>query len=151
MLGYPRLEPQLDDLQPWLVDVCPLLTAISQSGWDSLFVTGGYLYNGGKLNNAAINSEINFDVQLAPGTWTFEMLTDGFSDHPIVSVQVDGVTQGTVDLYRATAVSNLRSSLSGLPLARGKRRLRLVNLSKNASSSGYQVILQHIQLRRTGA
>lgn len=133
---------------PWLIDIDVFHTSISQSNWSSV-LAGAYLYGGIKYT-VTQNAELNWDVVLGAGTWTVELL--GFTNptYGIVTVALDGTDVGTIDCYTAGAVENVALSLTGVVVAAsGKKRMRFKVATKNASSSGYGVALQHVQLRRT--
>lgn len=135
---------------PWLIDVGAFMTAISQVNWNNVSVDTSAVYNGVNNSSGAQNDEINFDVVLAAGTWTFELMHTQNTNRGIYSVQLDGAEKGTIDGYSAALTRNVRSTVAGIAVAAsGKVRLKLKMATKNASSTQYYGSIQHIQFRRT--
>lgn len=135
---------------PWLIDIDPLPTAIAQTNWDTLSHDTLSTYAGYKTSSGAQNAEINWDVLLAAGTWTVELIYVKSSTAGIISVQFDAVEKGTVDSYNASTVYDNRASITGVVIAAtAKVRLKLKMATKNASSSSYIGFIAHVQLRRT--
>lgn len=138
-----------DNILPWHIDVDVFMTCIGQVSFDSIPVDNSFIHGGSKFASAQ-NAEINFDIVLAAGTWTIELLYYKDSNLGIYTVQLDGVTVGTVDSYSGGFIKNVRSSIAGITVTTsGKKRLRITNPTKNASATAYFLNLQHIQLRRT--
>lgn len=90
---------------PWLVDVDPMMTAISHINWDTLVIDSAAVKNATKDSSGAQNDEINFDVVLGAGTWTIELMHRTSNDRGVYSVQLDGVAVGTVEGYAALSSS----------------------------------------------
>ena len=133
-----------------LVDVDVLMTAASHTNWDTLNVDTAAIYNGYKLSTNVQNNEINFDITLSAGTWDLELLHVKASSVGIYTVTLDDISAGTIDGYNGATQYNIRSSLTGIQIPQTKvYRLKLKMATKNASSSGYQGLIQHIQLHRT--
>jgi hypothetical protein len=139
-----------DQALDWLIDVDVYEQAVSHVNWDSINANSILLLNASKQSSGAQNAEINFDVSLAAGTWTIEVMCLATTDGGIITFQLDGTTAGTVDTYRSSGQANTLLSVAGVTVASsGKKRLKLLMATKNASSSAYTCYLQHIQLRRT--
>ena len=135
---------------PWLVDVDVFHTAVAHVNWDTISVTASAIFNGYKNSSAAMNDEIEFDVVLGAGTWTFELMWLKSAYSGIATLYLDGVSIGTMDTYNATDAYNQLMSITGVVVATsGKKRLKIKITSKNASALSYYGYLQHIQLRRT--
>lgn len=135
---------------PWLIDINVFPTAISQTNWDTIFADNAQLNGFVKLSGGNQNDEINFDLVLAAGAWTFELFHAKASNLGIYSVQINGVEQGTIDGYSATSVNNVRTQISNITIAAtSKVRLKLKMTGKNTGSSAYYGYISHIQLRRT--
>ncbi len=147
LLGQVAIEA----LEPWLVDVAPWGTPIASSQTFVTVISSLVVYNGQTTQSGAavFNDSIAWDTVLGGGSWTVELMHSLGSNRPIYTVQVGGATWGTIDGYSAAAGYNTRSSIAGSAVGAGKQRLTLAAASKNASSSGYTVALQHLQLRRT--
>lgn len=135
---------------PWLKDVDVFEQAIGHVNWDTVTIDTGALMNGYKSSTGAQNAEINFDLVLARGTWTIELLHAKTSNVGIYTIQLDGSTVGTIDGYDAGLFKNTLSSITGIAvLVSAKYRLKLLMATKNASASAYYGFLHHVQLRRT--
>lgn len=139
----------VDALLPWLIDINPLHEPHERTGWGTLLVNTSSLANGYR-SGAVQNDLLGWDVVLAGGTWTVELLYAKASTQGIVTLSIDGTDIGTIDTYAASTQHNQLSSVSGVSVTTpGKKRLRLKMATKNASSSGYDQRLIHVQLRRT--
>lgn len=139
-----------EDLLPWLVNVDVFMTFVDYTYWNLATQSGGLVYNAWAASASPQYAEINFDVVLAAGTWTFEMIHRTASDQGIATLKFDGTSKGTIDCYSAGTVDNVRSQITGIAVATsGKVRLKLRMETKNASSSGYNCAVSHIQLKRT--
>ncbi len=101
-------------------------------------------------SSAAQNDEITFDFYTDAGTYDLLLFHRRASNGGIFTVQIDGVTVGTIDNYAAAAAS-IRTPLNGLVLTTGVHTLRLLMATKNASSSAYLGQIGKVGLRRTGA
>jgi hypothetical protein len=135
---------------PWLIDIDVFPTAISQTNWDILTADSAGIYAYRKDSSGSQNAEINWNVILAAGTWTVELIFLKDTNACIYSVQFDSVEKGTIDSYAASTTRNTRASVAGITVATtGKVQLKLKMATKNASSSSYVGYLQHVQLRRT--
>lgn len=151
--GYlnPAVPLRVAEQLPWRVEIDPFPTAHAQTSWDTIGVNTSALNTAYKDGPTAIGASIEWDVVLAPGTWTYEQSHVTFTSRGIYTVRLDGEALGTIDAYSATLTQNVRTSLAGLVvsgLAR-KRRLQLIVLSKNASSTDYAKDLNAVELRRT--
>lgn len=103
-------------------------------------------------NPANLNDVIDVDVWLDTGTYKICYLYYKNVDQGIVSVQLDGVTQGAaIDAYAASLSRNNYTEITGLAVTAGVKTWRLKGTSKNASSSGYYIIHHSKALIRTGA
>lgn len=135
---------------PWQHDINVFMTPIAQTNWITNTVDTNCIRNGIRVSTGAQNAETNYDLILAKGTWTVELLHTAQNNAGIYTVQLDGVTVGTIDGYSAPTTRNTRSSITGVVVAKTQKyRLKLLMATKNASSASYTGILQHIQLRRT--
>jgi hypothetical protein len=151
---------------PDLVDIDVFMTPISHVNFDTNTVQSLALYCGYRVSSSAQNDEINFDVVLAAGTWTFELMyvkqtggggiftvqlsTDASAFTSIGSAPYNA-SGSTIDSYTAGATTyNVLGSLTGITIATtGRYRLKLLMATKNAGSANYTGVIQHIQLRRT--
>lgn len=135
---------------PWLIDINPMAAAaVSAVTWSTKTVDTAQLGNG-YLQASVQNAELNFDVVLAAGTWDIRILSLTNNLSGIYTVQLDGVTVGTIDHYSASVVRNIWGAVNSVAVATsGKKRLKFLMATKNASSTDYRGYLTAIQLQRT--
>lgn len=124
--------------------------AVAQTNWDTVTTSASSLLGAWKESSGAQNAEISFDVVLAAGTWTIEVMYTANTDHGIASVQLDTVEKGTIDTYNGSATYNNLGSVTGIAVSTSQKyRLKLKMATKHASSSSYRGEIVHVQLRRT--
>lgn len=148
LAGFPQT---LNNHLPWLIDIDVFMTPISHTNFNTNTLAANTFHGGSKDSSGAQNAVISFDVVLAAGTWTFEMMHRTASDRGIytVALSVTG-SLGTIDGYSGLSANNALSSLTSINVREPiKQRLTLTMATKNASSSSYVGSIQHIQLRRT--
>lgn len=153
-VAFPRpggAEALSQDLLPWLISVDVFQTPISHTNWNTNTATASAsAYGFYRASSGAQNDEINYDVVLATGTWTVELVYVKDPSGGIFSVQFDSVEKGTIDSWAASDSVNNRASVTGIAVPNTALiRLKLKMATKNASSAGYAGLLHHIQLRRT--
>jgi hypothetical protein len=136
---------------PWLLTVHPFGTPISHVNWGTISaIDNRFLHNYTMESSGAQNDEINFDLIIAAGTWTFELIHQKSSARGICTLSLDGTSIGTIDMYNGTSVLSTRSSVTGVSVATtGKKRLRLKMATKNASASSYYGDVQLLVCTRT--
>lgn len=135
---------------PWLIDISIFPTPVAQTNWAGVTNRATDVNAGYRSNAGVQNAEVNFDVTLAAGTWTIRGIFQTSSDAGIVTVALDGVDVGTIDLYSAGTVQNVQLALAGVVLATtAKRRLRLKTSTKNGASTSYFGVINGLQLQRT--
>lgn len=98
---------------------------------------------------AAQNDTTSYDFACGAGTYTLELLHLVSTNRGIYTVKVDAATVGTIDGY-AAAFAYVRSSLTGIVLTAGQHVLTFTMATKNASSSGYDALIERVILTRTG-
>lgn len=145
-------SPLIDNLLPWRVPLDVLSNNFSASSGD--FSTAYVAHLGAGLlyqPSPAQNDYIAFDLILAAGTWSLELVGPTQNNAGIITVEIDGVaTGGTADFYSSSAQSyDHFFNISFTVATGGKHRLTLIVATKNASSSGYQLGLQMANLQRT--
>lgn len=99
-------------------------------------------------SDGAQNHSISFDFACGAGTFSLELYHLPFNNRGIYTIQVDGVSVGTIDGY-ATSLSPQRGILTGLVLTAGQHTVTLLMATKNASSSSYVGMVDKILLTRT--
>jgi len=84
----------------------------------------------------AINDERSNSFFLRAGTYTFRLRGLTTSTAGIATIYIDGVSQGTIDMYAAAAASGA-GTLAITVTTDGYHTLNIKMASKNASSSNY--------------
>lgn len=137
---------------PWKIDINVFTTPATVTGFTTLSQQSGDFMGGRRTNGSgAQNDQIGWDVVLAAGTWTFDMIHHTGSGRGIYTVSLDGTSIGTtVDGYDGSGALNVFKTITGITVSTtGKKRLLLKMATKNASSSGYQGTFSFISLTRT--
>ena len=137
---------------PWIVDLNVFMEPSGQNHWVGLSAQAGLFMGGTKysVGNSDDSDYIQWDVILAAGTWTLQTMSQNQSNKGIITAKLDGTTIGTIDTYAASSTPNALGSITGITVASsGKHTLQFRNTTKNASSSGYVIALQHVRLIRT--
>lgn len=111
----------------------------------STFLGMGYLDNGNLQNNS-----ISWDMWLDSGTWKVCLIGRKNVDKAITTVQLDGVSQGTVDWYNAALVDNSYNEVTGISVTTpGVKTLTLATLTRNASATDWSNLYFSIALIKT--
>lgn len=93
-----------------------------------------------------------FEVLLDAGTWALDVIYQKNPNSPIHDFILGGVSVGTIDTYAAGTSHNNVTTISGVTVATpGHYTLRVAANGKNAASGDYNLAIQFITLRRTGA
>lgn len=101
-------------------------------------------YFGGVLLNTSVtlNDELQYKFSHKSGSFNFKLLHIKGADYAIITIYVDGVSQGTIDLYNAVLdVQNVISSLAITITKDGEHTLNIKATSKNVASTGYAVFI----------
>lgn len=98
---------------------------------------------------AAINNETYFNFYLSPGAYTFRFLGQSNATSGISSVYIGGVLVTTLDWYSASTVQNVLKTFSYTSTSAAQKTLSIVVASKNASSTGYGLVLTKISAKLT--
>lgn len=98
---------------------------------------------------AAINNETYFNFYLSPGAYNFRFLGQSNATSGISSVYIDGVLVTTLDWYSASTVQNVLKTFSYTSTSAAQKTLSIVVASKNASSTGYGLVLTKISAKLT--
>lgn len=131
------------------IQINPLGIA-TNTGWSGLQVDTQAFLNGWRESTGTQNDEVSWEIPLGAGTWSIEMLHTTNNNRGIYSVQIDGVEVGTIDGYSASAVRNVKSTLTGIAVATSSLHvLKLKMATKNASSSQYRGSVILVSLLRT--
>ncbi|HSW90449.1 MAG TPA: hypothetical protein VLF64_00455 [Candidatus Saccharimonadales bacterium] len=120
--------------------------------WNSIYLTNTDTANFvGWVNSSdtAQNNSITFDFACNAGTHTLEFFHLPFQNRGIYTLQIDGTTIGTVDGYSGGLVPT-RSVLTGITVSTsGQHTFTILMATKNASSSGYQGMMDRAVFTQT--
>lgn len=100
------------------------------------------------LSDGAQNDQISFDFACGAGTYTIELLHLAYTNRGTYTIEVDGVSVGTIDGY-AAALTPTRGLLAGVAISAGAHTLTLLMATKNAAASGYEGLVERLILTRT--
>lgn len=104
-----------------------------------------------RVFTSAQNNYLEYPVLLAAGTWKVDFYSTRGTDRSIITISIDGSDVGTVDAYGSTQI-NTPYTLGSITIATsGIKLLRFTAATKNASSSGYIMMLYVVSMTRTGA
>jgi len=88
---------------------------------------------------------------ITAGTYDLKMLYKSNTNRGIVQASIDGANQGSpCDQYSATATQQVPCSLGTKTLTAGNHALRFTVTGKNASSSGFMMVIDQISLTVSG-
>lgn len=100
-------------------------------------------------SSPAQNDAFSLNIALAAGTWDCNVFVRKASDKGIITLLMDGASQGTADTYAASGAA-AKVTVSGFTVAStGKKVMQFKAATKNGSSSGYQLSIFGIHFRRT--
>lgn len=109
-----------------------------------------YYMNMYRVSTGAQNAEISWKVDLSAGTWSLQLAHKTETNRGIYTVQVDGVTVGTIDGYAPTGSNPTISTIAGITIATGGvHTVRLLMATKNASASSYYGTPSFLSFTRT--
>ena len=126
--------------------------------WESLTVVAGdwgldvgtYGFTVANSTTPADNDEITYKVYLAKGTYTVGITAPKGTNRPILDIEIDGVSKGTIDLYFYISDPDYKDiSISFDNSSSGIKTLGLKVNGKNGSSSAYLIEILSVTLFRT--
>lgn len=97
-------------------------------------------------NTAAVNDEFTNSFVSIGGSYTLVVYGARGTNLGIVTWYIDGVSQGTMDMYNASGSQAIRYTLSVTVVGEGYHVLRGVVASKHASSSDYFAIITQMAI-----
>jgi len=109
--------------------------------------TAGAMTGGRALSNTATGAQ-NDEIALSniyfpeDGDYTAYIMTWNYDDCGIVTLEIDGSSEGTVDTYDGSGVGDATDTITLSSMTKGLHNLNLKMATKNASSSAYKLNLQ---------
>jgi|GEM_PF-4919362 len=97
----------------------------------------------------AIDNQVDFYVNLPSGTYSCIVHGQKDSSYGIATLKIDDVAVGTQDWYAAGSTVTSQTTANIAVATSGIKKLSVVMASKNASSSGYGIILSAIYFKKT--
>ncbi|HEY9653647.1 MAG TPA: hypothetical protein V6C95_23500 [Coleofasciculaceae cyanobacterium] len=97
--------------------------------------------------NGAIGNEIQFQFIVASGTYYLYLEGAKTSDSGIQTLFIDNVNFGTIDWYASNPTFNFQW-VEDISLSAGLHTFRFRVTSKNAASTGYNIRISHLLLRK---
>lgn len=111
------------------------------------FLGMGYTYH----NTPALNDYYEIPLYFDSVTWKCAIIHEESTNDAICSILLDGVSQGTIDFYASPATQNNYDEITGIAVTTaGAKDFRMSALSKNASSSNYEMAINSWAWIRTG-
>jgi hypothetical protein len=146
-------QADYDSILPWTIEITP------QAVFDAPLRTGNWalVQEPNDLNIFVIlnnsptqNDEIGWDFIMAAGTWNLNMTFMKIANGAIATVNLDGAAVGTIDTYNSATTHNNHATVTGFAVpTNAKHRVSLKMATKNASSTGFELLMCGFQLRRT--
>jgi len=116
--------------------------------WTPTYIADPAYYGWVNQSADAQNNQVSYDFACDAGVYTLELYHLAFLSRGIYTVQIDGVTAGTIDGY-ATGLTPTRSALTGITIGAGAHAVTLLMATKNASATGYIGQTERVALTRT--
>ena len=130
---------------PWVAVKSTVGTWIR--GANSSVLGLGYFYN----TSAAQNDERIVDLYLDSVVWKFAMVAYKDNTRGISTIQLDGVSQGTLDWYNAADIGSQYAEITNLTVTTPSvKSYKMIAATKNAASSGYAIAASSDAWIRTG-
>jgi len=118
-------------------------------------ISGTYVFTHNSLRNyqfymhentGNVGDEIQYKIYAQAGAKTFILLCEIEDNMGIVEISLDGVPQGTIDLYSASLLQNQYKTLSVTALTTGTHTLNIKTTGKNGLSSDYHACFTHMRI-----
>jgi hypothetical protein len=141
---------------PWVITIDPLVPSIDNNGWST------YLYNSDHLYMCALKTNdthlpgydgfwVEWDVPFAAGTYKCVVVAHQRNYAGQIDVLLDGTeVVANAEFYHASANTGQWRTTSGISVSETKTyRVRVRINSKNASSTGFEGLLNRLSFVRT--
>jgi hypothetical protein len=117
------------------------------SNWQAF--TASATYGPATRTNTQSSGWLEWDITLAAGTFTIDLICFRNPDAGIATLSLDGTTVGTLDLYVAIGNPAVLSLANVVVATGGKKVFRIASGTKNPSSSGFFIRYAASIIRRT--
>jgi len=126
-------------------------SVITQGTWEAVLSSERVNYYYFRNSSNAQNDQIDYKVFLAAGTYTLRIVTATSAAYAIITILIDGVSIGTIDLYSAATVNYVLKSLTEISISlAGLKTLSFKVATRNASNTtGWYAELNSIALFRS--
>ena len=120
---------------------CDAYNAIVQGTWDYLIDTTQFL--SGTIYNTSHtqNDEVIYKFTHRRGSFTLVLLCNTDTNRAIATITVDGVAQGTIDLYSAVPVKNVLRTLAVTIASDGTHTLSIKAATRNAAANDWYLTI----------
>jgi hypothetical protein len=129
------------------VDICPFF-ATGNTNWSTWQIANLMWFGYELYSTGAQNAARWWDIALEAGQWDLEIRCATFSAAGIISIQIDGVTVGTIDTYSASTVYGVKKITRITVPTSGVHQLKFLMATKNGSASAYYGDISALQLRQ---
>lgn len=122
-------------------------TNVDSRGQDSGKFSGGALGNGGTSGD-----QVNTDTWVEARTYKIASVGSKATSEGIWTYRFDATDLATVDHYAGSGQANIYDEATGIANGTaGVKNFKIISNTKNASSSGYGIIVYSVKLVSTGA
>ncbi len=122
---------------------------VIQGNWNigiASYQAMNYYYQNGGVDG----DELNYEIFLAAGTYTFRFMGMEHDTRGIFDLTIDGIVKGSIDTYNSSFGENYIASITGATVATsGVADVNVKINGKNASSSGYYLSITSFAMWRT--
>jgi len=102
-----------------------------------------FIYN----TSTALNDEIEYEIYAKSGKRTLELAGFTAEYGGIVSIYLDDILQGEIDLYTASETLNTTKTLAIAVVGSKVHSLRIKVSGQNVASTGYYLVLTWIRIK----
>ena len=129
----------------------PFLDPNVQTNWSTINLNGNHPLGANKASTGAQNATISWDVTLTAGTWKIAVRFPAAADQGIITVNLNGSSQGTIDTYGTGGgpVNWSYGEVTATVTTTGRHTVELKMATKNGSSTSYYGRISRVTFYRT--
>lgn len=139
------------DTPGYTVEIIPWAGSKATVGAWTRIQSSARLGGGIWANASGINNSSSWDIYLDTGTFKVATILFNGPQEGIHTLQLGGVSKGTVDAYQAGNVENVYAEVTGIVVTAGVTTFTDVTLTKNGASGTYGQDINALSWVRTGA